>query len=114
MRDKLDISGLYPAIGFAIGFVAFLTCTILYACGYRQQARRSKHPSYLLNASILFVIGVIATTMIAVYLKADLKQPTELLTYVILPVLYLLNLVFFAVFYYLFTLSSKNSAPQNQ
>lgn len=81
--------------------------------GYRQQARRSKHPSYLLNASILFVIGVIAITMIAVYLKADLKQPTELLTYVILPVLYLLNLVFFAVFYYLFTLSAKNSASQN-
>ena len=51
--------------------------------------------------------------MIAVYLKADLKQPTELLTYVILPVLYLLNLVFFAVFYYLFTLSAKNSASQN-
>lgn len=113
VREKLGVSGLYPAIGFAAGFAAFLTCTILYACGYRQQARRSKHPSYLLNASILFVIGVIAITMIAVYLKADLKQPTELLTYVILPVLYLLNLVFFAVFYYLFTLSAKNSASQN-
>ena len=48
--------------------------------------------------------------MIAVYLKVDLKQPAELLKYVLLPVTYLLNLVFFAVFYYLFSLNSKNSA----
>ena len=114
VKDKIGVSGLYPAIGCGAGFLAFLVCTIMYACGYRPQARRSKHPAYILNASILFVIAVIAVTMIAVYLKVDLKQPAELLKYVLLPVAYLLNLVFFAVFYYLFSLNSKNSAAGNE
>ncbi|MFQ7076677.1 MAG: hypothetical protein ACLRSW_01270 [Christensenellaceae bacterium] len=114
VKDKIGVSGLYPAIGCGAGFLAFLVCTIMYACGYRPQARRSKHPAYILNASILFVIAVIAVTMIAVYLKVDLKQPAELLKYVLLPVTYLLNLVFFAVFYYLFSLNSKNSAAGNE
>ena len=81
---------------------------MLYACGYRPRARRSKHPGYILNASILFVIGVIVVSMVAVYLKADLKQPAELLAYVILPVLYLLNIILFSVFFYLFSVYPKN------
>ena len=60
------------------------------------------------------VIGVIVVSMIAVYLKVDLKQPSELLKYVILPVVYLLDLVFFSVFYYLFSLAGKSAATQNQ
>ena len=112
VKDKIGVSGLYPAIGCGAGFLAFLVCTIMYACGYRPQARWSKHPAYILNASILFVIAVIAVTMIAVDLKVDLKQPAELLKYVLLPVAYLLNLVFFAVFYYLFSLNSKTLPPE--
>ena len=114
VKDKIGVSGLYPAVGCGIGLAGFLLCTILYACGYRPQARRSKHPAYILNASILFVIGVIVVSMIAVYLKVDLKQPSELLKYVILPVVYLLDLVFFSVFYYLFSLAGKSAATQNQ
>lgn len=60
------------------------------------------------------MIGVIVVSMIAVYLKVDLKQPSELLKYVILPVVYLLDLVFFSVFYYLFSLAGKSAATQNQ
>ena len=108
VKDKLNVSGLYPAVGCGIGLAAFLLCTVLYACGYRPQAKRAKHPGYILNASILFVIGVIAVSMIAVYLKADLKQPAELLAYVILPVIYLLNIILFAVFYFLFAMSAKS------
>ena len=108
VRDRLHISGLYPAVGCGVGLAAFLLCTVLYACGYRPRARRSKHPGYILNASILFVIGVIVVSMVAVYLKADLKQPAELLAYVILPVLYLLNIILFSVFFYLFSVYPKN------
>lgn len=110
VKDRLNVSGLYPAVGCGVGLAGFLLCTVLYACGYRPQARRGKHPGYLLNASIIFVIGVIVVSMVAVYLKADLKQPRELLAYVILPVIYLVNIILFAVFYYLFSLNAKNSA----
>ena len=39
VKAKIGVSGLYPAIGCGAGFLAFLVCTIMYACGYRPQSR---------------------------------------------------------------------------
>ena len=56
-----------------------------------------------MTTTVLFVIAVIIVTMIAVYLKAELTLIPELLAYVVIPVGYLLNLLFFAAFYYAFS-----------
>ena len=103
MKDYLQIPAYYPAIGFGVGFIAFIICAILYARGYKASARRKKHPSYFLTAAILFVISVIAVTMVAVYLKAQLSNPTQLLSYVIIPIAYFANILIFATFYYTFS-----------
>ena len=110
LRDVINVPALYPAIPFAIGFAFFIVCAILYACGYRSQERRSKNSSYLVSAVIIFVITVIATSMVAIYFKADLTNAMELLKFIVLPVVFLLNIVLFAIFYHLF---SRHTAAEN-
>ena len=107
LKDYLKVSVAYPAVGFAVGFVLFAVCAVLHACGYKTHARRGKHPTYIWTATIVFVITVIIVTMIAVYFKAQIFVPSQLLAYVIFPVIYLLNILFFVTFYYLF--SKKDS-----
>ena len=111
LKDFLKVSLIYPIVGFTGGFITFIVCSILYATGFRARTRRKKHASYVVTASVLFVICVIIVTMIAVYFKAQIAQPDQLLAYVILPVVYLLNIMIFAGFYYLLSTKSfsKNS-----
>jgi hypothetical protein len=108
LKDKLQVSGIYPTAFFAAGFLLFLVCTIMYVSGYKNHARRSKHATYILTAAILFVISVIIIAMIAVYLKADLKQPMELITHVLIPVAFTFNILLFAVFFHFLTAKRKH------
>ncbi len=109
IKDYIGVSAVYPAVGFALGFITFIVCAITYACGYRPRARRRKHPSYILTAAVVFVITVIIVTMVAVYCKAQISDPAQLLSFVVIPVIYLLNILFFVAFYYLFSVrASKN------
>ena len=109
VKEYLGVNAAYPAIGFAGGFITFIACAILYACGYKPRARRRKHASYILTSAIVFVICVIVATMIAVYCKAQMSNPAQLLSFVVIPVVYLLNIPFFAVFYYLFSVRASRN-----
>ena len=109
VKDSLQIPAYYPAIPFGIGFIVFITCAILYARNYRPNARRKKHPSYLLTMTVLFVISIIIVTMVAVYLKAQISNPVQLLSYVIIPIVYLANMMIFAAFYYMFSVYESNN-----
>jgi hypothetical protein len=111
IKDYLGVSIAYPIVGFSVGFGLFITCAILYASGFKTRARRKKHASYILTAAVIFVIAVILVSMIAVYFKAQVSIPSQLLAFVILPVIYLLNILFFVGFFYLF---SKKSHEQNR
>ena len=106
--DYLRLPGYYPAIAFGVGFIAFIICAILHARGYRSNVRRKKHPSYILTNIVIFIICVIITTMVAVYLKAELSDPAQLFSYVIIPIAYLSNILVFTAFYYTFSKYNKN------
>ena len=102
-KEWLQISAVYPIVGFLGGFIVFLICSILYACGYRSRVRRKKHPSYVLTNTVLFVISVIVVSMIAVYCKAQISVLPELLAFIVIPVGYLLNILIFTAFFYTFS-----------
>ena len=105
--DYLGVKPVYPIVGFSLGFVAFMICAILYVCKYKPNAKLKKSASYITTCVILFVIAVIIVTMVAVYLNAQLSVPSKLLSYVIIPTAYLMNIILFAVFYYI--LSKKDA-----
>ena len=103
LKDYLNIPAYYPAIPFGLGFMVFIVCAILNARGYRTNARRKKHPSYILTTTIIFVISMIIVSMVAVYLKAQISDPKQLLSYVVIPVVYLANMMIFVAFYRMFS-----------
>ena len=102
-KDYLGVSIVYPIVGFVLGFVMFILCAILYAIRYKPQVRLKKHASYISTAFIIFVIATLILSMVAVYLKANLTVPAQLLSYFIIPTVYLLNMVFFVLFYHSFS-----------
>ena len=102
-KDRLNVNGLYPFVAFSGGFLTFLICTIMYAGGYKPRVRRTKKCGYILTACVLFVIVTVLASMVAVYLKADLRSARELLAYVVIPVAYLFNIVLFSLFYRMFS-----------
>jgi hypothetical protein len=106
-KDYLGVSILYPALGFTAGFIPFIVCAILYASGYKPNAKRKKHASYIVTAIIAFVICVILVTMIAVYMKAQVSLPSQLLSFVIIPIAYLANILFFVAFFYAFSVKAS-------
>lgn len=108
LKDLLEIPPLYPAIPFIVGFLFFIGCAIAYALGYKPQEKLPKRPSYIVTAMVLFVIAVIGVTMFAVYARAELALIPQFMSFVAIPVAYLLNVVFFAVFYYLFSKTKPN------
>ena len=107
IKDYIGVDALYPAIGFALGFATFITCAILNACGYKSHARRKKHPSYVITAAVVFVICVIIVSMVAVYCKAQMNDPAQLFAFVIIPVIYLANILIFTAFYRLFSVKAS-------
>jgi hypothetical protein len=108
LKDYLGVSYAYPAIGFAVGFAAFIVCAILYATGYKPRVRRKKHATYIATTAILFVIGVIIVTMIAVFLKAELSLLPQMLSFVVIPVAYLANILIFTAFYRVFSIKESS------
>ena len=108
LRGYLGVSVAYPILAFTAGFIQFAVCATLYACGYRPHARRKKHATYVVTAFVVFVIAFIIVTMIAVYLKAQISILSQLLAYVIIPVGLLMNILFFAGLFYLFSNKSNS------
>ena len=103
LKDYLSTNVIYPLTVFTVGFIQFAVCAILYACGYRPRAKKKKNAPYVLTAFVIFVIAVILTTMVAVYYKAQLAIPAQLLAFVLIPVGVLVNILFFAGLFYLFS-----------
>ena len=111
LKDRLNQKAIYYATVFAgIGFITFVAAAILYASRYKPHVKRKKNPSYVLTSVIVFVIATIAVMMIAVYFKADvLSNSSDLLSYVVVPVCYLINVILFAALYYMFS-TKENKA----
>ena len=112
LKDKLTQTAVYFACVFAgIAFILFVTAAILYAIRYKPNVKRKKHPTYISSAMIAFVIATIVVLMIAVYCKADiLSNSSDLLSFVVVPVCYLINVILFAALYYMFsTKETKNN-----
>ena len=113
MKESLGVSLYYPLIPLAVGLIAFAICSILYASGYQSAAKLNKRSgTYIFSAVILFVVGVIVASMIAVYFKAPLATPTVFLSYIVIPAVLLTNIILFPVFYHFFALAKAHTQDE--
>ncbi len=115
MKDTLGVPFYYPLIPMAAGLVFFATCSILYASGYQSNARLNKKSGgSIFSAVILFFVGVITASMVAVYCRAPLGDPMILLSYILLPAIFLTNLILYPIFYHFFAISNKNKEENEE
>ena len=114
MKDNLGVPFYYPLVPMAIGLVFFAVCAILYACGYQSKAKLKKSGGPIFSAVILFFVGVITASMVAVYYRAPLAEPTVLLSFIALPAIFLTNLVLYPIFYHFFAISNKNKEENEE
>lgn len=115
MKDTLGVPFFYPLIPLAVGLVFFAICSILYASGYQPNAKLNKKSGgYIFSAVILFVVGIITASMVAVYCRAPLAEPTALLSFILLPAIFLTNLILYPVFYHFFAISNENKEPKQE
>jgi hypothetical protein len=115
MKDTLGVPFFYPLIPLALGLIGFAICSILYASGYQPNAKLNKKSGgYIFSAVILFVVGIITASMVAVYCRAPLAEPTALLSFILLPAIFLTNIILYPVFYHFFAISNENKEPKEE
>ena len=104
-RENLQLELWYLITMLVIACVPPAVCGALCFAKYRPCCKRLKNNSSIYNGIILFITTFIL--LVAVDLIADIKftDGISAITYLLIPFVYLLNIIVFAVSYYLLSRS---------
>ncbi len=98
LTEKLAIPTAYPYIIYALGIATVLVCALAYANHFGERALRQTGNA-LLNAFVAFVLISIFALVLALALKIDFTNLSQLTCYVFIPVVLAFNIVIFAIAY---------------
>ena len=114
-KDSLNVPIYYPLIPLVTGLLAFAVCSVLYASGYQANAKlNKKSAAYIFSGVILFIVGTIIASMIAVYCKAPLAQPTTFLKFIIVPAVFMTNIILFPTFYHFLAIAKEKETQDEE
>lgn len=100
VRTTVAIPVYYPYLIWAIGLVALLVCGLAYANKYGERSLR-RTTSAIVHAIVLFLLLVIVSLIIALWVKIDFKNIAAVATYIIVPDVLFLGVIVFGLTYYL-------------
>ncbi len=100
LLDQFSLPVFYPYLIWAIGLALLLVTGVAYANRYGERALR-RAGSFLINAIVIYALLVIFTLILALGLKIDFTQASDLGSFVIIPVIFFFNVVIFAIAYVL-------------
>ena len=105
-KDALTVTPFYSLIPLSLGLIAFAICSVLYATGYQSNVKlNKKSATYIFTATILFFVGIIILSMVAVYCRVPLEDMATFLKFIIVPAVFLTNIILFPTFYHFFGLA---------
>ena len=96
----LQLPRFYPYLIWGAGLAVLLVCGLAYVNHYGERALR-RTGNLLVNTIVTYALCVIVILIIALAGNIDFSDLGQLMTYVIIPVVFFLNIVVFAVAYYL-------------
>ena len=102
----LQLPRFYPYLIWGAGLAVLLVCGLAYVNHYGERALR-RTGNLLVNTIVTYALCVIVILIIALAGNIDFSDAGQLMTYVIIPVVFFLNIVVFAVAYY-FQVRPKN------
>lgn len=98
LLDTFDLPVFYPYLIWAIGLALLLVTGVAYANRYGERALR-RAGNFLINAIVVYALLVIFTLILALGVKIDFTDPSDLSTFVIIPIIFFFNVVIFAIAY---------------
>ena len=90
----------YPYLIWGAGLAVLLVCGLAYVNHYGERALR-RTGNLLVNTIVTYALCVIVILIVALARNIDFSDLGQLMTSVIIPVVFFLNIVVFAVAYYL-------------
>ena len=106
LMRTLQLPRFYPYLIWGAGLAVLLVCGLAYVNHYGERALR-RTGNLLVNTIVTYALCVIVILIIALAGNIDFSDAGQLMTYVIIPVVFFLNIVVFAVAYY-FQVRPKN------
>ena len=100
VQSSAGLPVFYPYFIWCVGLAVLLVTGLAYANHYGERALRRTGP-VLLNTIVAYILLVIVTLIVALTARADLSLSSQLLTFVIIPVIFFFGVVLFGVTYYL-------------
>lgn len=108
MTEKLAIPLFEPYFIWGTGLALLLVTGLAYANRYGENAIRRPGLLTLFNAIVIYALLVIADLIIALAARINFADAGQLASAVLIPIVYFLNVVFFAVVYYFQTRPKKD------
>lgn len=96
----LQLPRFYPYLIWGAGLAVLLVCGLAYVNHYGERALR-RTGNLLVNTIVTYALCVIVILIIALAGNIDFTNVGQLMSYVVIPVVFFLNIVVFAVAYYL-------------
>lgn len=102
----LQLPRFYPYLIWGAGLGVLLVCGLAYVNHYGERALR-RTGNLLVNTIVTYALCVIVILIIALASNIDFSNVGQLMSYVVIPVVFFLNIVVFAVAYF-FQVRPKN------
>ncbi len=99
LRGTLTIPVFYPYLMWCLGVVFLLSAGLMYANHFGYNRLRRSSPA-LINAIVIYSLIVIVSLIIALSVRIDFADISQLMTYVLLPAIYFVSVLIFGICYF--------------
>ncbi|MGN0822440.1 MAG: helix-turn-helix transcriptional regulator [Candidatus Gallimonas sp.] len=99
LLDKLSLPLFYPYFIWGAGLALLLVTGVAFANRYGANSLRKTSRMPVVNAIVAYALLVIIDLVFALAMKIDFTSPSQLATYVLIPLAFCLNIVVFAIVY---------------
>lgn len=100
LRATLTLPVSYPYIMWGIGIILLLTTGLMYANHFGENRLR-KPTLALINAIVVYALIVIVSLIVALSVRINFENISQLMTYVLLPAIYFVGVLIFGLCYFL-------------
>lgn len=100
--DKLAIDWVYPSVILGIGIIQFCIFGLLMLKGYGANCAKPTTSNYLTRSIIITIICILIICVLAFLLNANFTVISDVMKYMIIPSITVLNITIFALSFYLF------------
>ncbi len=99
-KDTFNIGMRYTAIMLFIACAPPVVCAALYFAKYQPCCKRLKNNASIYNGVVAFIAAFILLVAVDLIMDVNLTQPMVVVKYLVIPLIYLLNIIVFATTYY--------------